>query len=72
LNQNRFYDSQNDSENSVQTKNAVRGVVYETKTLANESTVSIRLSEAMKVGRAEIPTGSLLIAVSKFQGGGFS
>ncbi|EJL68427.1 conjugative transposon protein TraM [Chryseobacterium populi] len=68
LNQNRFYDSQNDSENSVQTKNAIRGVVYETKTLVNESTLSIRLSEAMKVGRAEIPAGSLLIAVSKFQG----
>ncbi|WP_228372388.1 conjugative transposon protein TraM [Chryseobacterium daeguense] len=29
----------------------------------------LRLSEAMKVGRAEIPAGSLLIAVSKFQGG---
>ncbi|WP_077416180.1 conjugative transposon protein TraM [Chryseobacterium sp. JV274] len=69
LNQNRFYDSQNDSENSVQTKNAIRGVVYETKTLVNESTLSIRLSEAMKVGRAEIPIGGLLIAVSKFQGG---
>ncbi|MDN3692557.1 conjugative transposon protein TraM [Chryseobacterium tructae] len=69
LNQNRFYDSQNDSENLVQAKNAIRGVVYETKTLVNESTLSIRLSEAMQLGRTEIPSGSLLIAISKFQGG---
>ena len=44
-------------------------MVHETKTLVNESTLSIRLSEEMQVGRAEIPAGSLLIAVSKFQGG---
>lgn len=69
LNKNRFYDSQNDSENLVHAKNAIRGVVYETKTLVNESTLSIRLSEAMQLGRTEIPPGSLLIAVSKFQGG---
>ncbi|WP_265427312.1 conjugative transposon protein TraM [Chryseobacterium sp. YIM B08800] len=69
LNQNRFYDSQNDAEKLVQGKNAIRGVVYETKTLVNESTVSIRISEAMQLGRTEIPAGSLLIAVSKFQGG---
>jgi len=68
LNRNRFYDSQNDSEKLVQAKNAIRGVVYETKTLVNESTVSIRISEAMQLGRTEIPAGSLLIAVSKFQG----
>ncbi|WP_330746950.1 conjugative transposon protein TraM [Chryseobacterium sp. CP-77] len=69
LNQNRFYDGQNDSENLVQAKNAIRGVVYETKALVNESTLSIRLSEAMQLGRTEIPSGSLLIATSKFQGG---
>jgi len=69
LNKNRFYDSQNDSEKLVQAKNAIRGVVYETKTLVNESTLSIRLSEAMQLGRTEVPAGSLLIAVSKFQGG---
>ncbi|MGU3374736.1 conjugative transposon protein TraM [Chryseobacterium sp. M5A1_1a] len=69
LNQNRFYNIQNDSENLVQVKNAIRGMVYETKTLVNESTLSIRLSEAMQLGRTEIPSGSLLIATSKFQGG---
>lgn len=69
LNQNRFYESQNDSEKLVQAKNAIRGVVYETKTLVNESTLAIRLSEALQLGRTKVPAGSLLIAVSKFQGG---
>lgn len=69
LNRNRFYNSQNDPENSVQAKNAIRGVVYETKTLVNENTLSIKLSEAIQLGRTEIPAGSLLIAVSKFQSG---
>ncbi len=69
LNQNRFYDSQNNIKNEGQSKNAIRGVVYETKTLINESTLSIRLSEAMQVGLNEIPSGSLLIAVGKLQGG---
>ncbi|MBV8326717.1 conjugative transposon protein TraM [Chryseobacterium sp.] len=69
LNKNRFYDSVNNAEKLVPAKNAIRGVVYETKTLVNESILSIRLSEAMNVGRTEIPSGSLLIATSKFQGG---
>ncbi|MDR6920022.1 conjugative transposon protein TraM [Chryseobacterium sp. 2987] len=69
LNQNRFYETQNDSNHSVQSKNAIKGVVYETKTVINESTLSIRLSEGMKLGRIEIPSGSLLTAICKFQGG---
>jgi len=44
-------------------------MVYETKTLANESTLSIRLSEAMQLGSTEIPPGTMLVAASKFQGG---
>lgn len=69
LNKNRFYDPQNDFKNERQSKNAIRGIIYETKTLINESTLSIRLSEAMQLGRTEIPSGCLLIAVGKFQGG---
>lgn len=69
LNQNRFYETQNDSNHSVQSKNAIMGVVYETKTVINESTLSIRLSEGMKLGHIEIPSGSLLTAICKFQGG---
>ncbi|MFW2135525.1 conjugative transposon protein TraM [Chryseobacterium sp. TY4] len=69
LNQNRFYEIQNNSNYPVQSKNALKGVVYETKTVINESTLSIRLSEGMKLGRIEIPSGSLLTAICKFQGG---
>ncbi|WP_312400202.1 conjugative transposon protein TraM [Chryseobacterium sp.] len=69
LNQNRFYETQNDSNHSVQSKNAIMGVVYETKTVINESTLYIRLSEGMKLGRIEIPSGSLLTGICKFQGG---
>jgi conjugative transposon TraM protein len=66
---NRFYEAQNDSKNSAQSNNAIRGVVHETKTLVNESTLSIRLSEGLQLGRTEISPGSLLIAAGKFQGG---
>ncbi|MDQ0781397.1 conjugative transposon protein TraM [Chryseobacterium sp. W4I1] len=69
LNQNRFYDTQNDTKISDQSKNAIRGIVYETKAMVNESTLSIRLTEAMQLGHTEIPPGSLLIAAGKFQGG---
>jgi conjugative transposon TraM protein len=69
LNQNRFYETQDDSKYYVQSKNAIKGVVYETKTVINESTLSIRLSEGMQLGSSEIPAGSLLIAGCKFQGG---
>ncbi|MCT4234993.1 conjugative transposon protein TraM [Elizabethkingia anophelis] len=69
LNQNRFYNAQNETKISGQSKNAIRGIVYETKTLVNESTLSIRLTEAMQLGRTEIPAGNLLIAAGKFQGG---
>ncbi len=69
LNQNRFYETQNDSNHSVQSKNAIMGVVYETKTVINESTLYIRLSEGMKLARIEIPSGSLLTGICKFQGG---
>ncbi|MDV4111522.1 conjugative transposon protein TraM [Elizabethkingia anophelis] len=68
LNQNRFYETQNDS-NSALSKNAIRAVVYETKTLVNESILSIRLAEGMQLGRTEIPPGSVLIAAGKFQDG---
>jgi len=69
LNKNRFYNAQNEKAISGQSKNAIRGIVYETKTLVNESTLSIRLSEAMQLGSTEIPPGTMLIAAGKFQGG---
>ncbi|WP_299183253.1 conjugative transposon protein TraM [uncultured Chryseobacterium sp.] len=69
LNQNRFYNAQNETVISGQSKNAIQGIIYETKTIVNESTLSIRLIEALQLGRTELPPGSLLIASGKFQGG---
>src|SRR5690606_18559270 len=69
LNQNRFYNAQNETVISVQSKNAIQGIIYETKTIVNESTLPIRLIEALQLGRTELPPGSLLIASGKFQGG---
>ncbi|MDC8102942.1 conjugative transposon protein TraM [Chryseobacterium sp. B21-037] len=69
LNQNRFYNVQNEKVISGQSKNAIKGIIYETKTIVNESTLSIRLIEALQLGRTELPPGSLLIASGKFQGG---
>ncbi|MCP1297979.1 conjugative transposon protein TraM [Chryseobacterium sp. S0630] len=69
LNHNRFFDVQIDKKRSNQSKNAIKGIVSETKTLVDESTLSIMLSEGMQLERIEIPSGTLLIATSKFQGG---
>lgn len=69
LNQNRFYDIQKATNTSAQIKNAIKGTVSETKLLVNQSTLSVRLSEGMQLGRTEIPAGSLLTATSKFQSG---
>jgi len=69
LNHNRFYDVQSDKKKSSQSKNAINGIVSETKTLVNESTLSIMLTEGMQLDRIEIPSGTVLIAASKFQGG---
>lgn len=69
LNRNRFYEARHDSENSTPFKNAIKAVVCETKTLMNESTLSIRLSEGLLLGSVEIPAGTILIAAGIFQGG---
>jgi len=69
LNRNRFYATQKDSKNSAPSKNVIKGMVYETKTVVNESTLTIRLIEGMRLGHTEIPRGSLLIAAGKIQGG---
>ncbi|WP_228458503.1 conjugative transposon protein TraM, partial [Chryseobacterium indologenes] len=69
LNHNRFFDVQSDKKKSSQSKNAIKGIVSETKTLVNESTLSIMLSEGMQLDRIEIPSGTMLIGTGKFQGG---
>lgn len=69
LNHNRFFDVQIDKKISNQSKNVIKGIVSETKTLVNESTLSIMLTEGMQLDRIEIPSGTVLVAASKFQGG---
>jgi conjugative transposon TraM protein len=69
LNNSRMFGSQDETNHAGPSKNTIRGMVSESMTLTNESLVSIRLSENMILGRTEIPTGTLLKANVKFQGG---
>lgn len=69
LNNSRMFGSQDETNHAGPSKNAIRGMVSESMTLTNESILSIRLSENMILGRTEIPTGTLLKANVKFQGG---
>lgn len=70
LNQNRFTGLQSEEKHSQsQNRNIIRAFIHETKTLTGESTVSIRLSERLKLKNTIIPKGTLLKAISKFQGG---
>lgn len=69
LNNSRMFGSQDETNDSKQSKNAIKGLVQESMTMTNESTLSIRLSENMMLGHTEIPSGTLLKATGKFQGG---
>ena len=69
LYRSRFSGIENGDEISSQSKNAVKAVVQESKIMANEGTLSIRLLESMLLGRTEIPAGTFLKATGKFQGG---
>lgn len=72
LNDNRLFGTQDETDDSGQSKNAIKGLVQESMTMTNESTLSIRLSENMilgHTGHTEIPAGTLLKATGKFQGG---
>ncbi|WP_209784957.1 MULTISPECIES: conjugative transposon protein TraM [unclassified Chryseobacterium] len=66
---NRFEGIHNGSDRQFHSKNVIKGIIHETKVLTNESTILIRLSEAMILGQTEIPVGTLLTASVKFQGG---
>ncbi|PWN58096.1 conjugative transposon protein TraM [Chryseobacterium viscerum] len=69
LNDNRLFGTQTETKNTRYSKNAIKGLVQESMTMTNESTLSIRLSENMILGHTEIPAGILLKASGKFQGG---
>ncbi|RZM19092.1 MAG: conjugative transposon protein TraM [Pedobacter sp.] len=65
----RFFGNDMDSKNTVLTRNAIRAIVPETKTVAAESHLPIRISEDMRLGQLVIAAGTLLKASAKFQGG---
>ena len=69
LNDSRMFGSQINAKNTGYSKNAIKGFVQETKMMTTESTLSIRLSEGMRVGRTDIPSGTILKASGKFQNG---
>ncbi|WP_159476303.1 conjugative transposon protein TraM [Chryseobacterium sp. 18068] len=69
LNDHRLFGTQTDIKTTDHSKNSIKGIVQETKTMTTEGTLSIRLSEGMRVGRIEIPSGTLLKATGKFQNG---
>ncbi|MDH6252483.1 conjugative transposon TraM protein [Chryseobacterium sp. H1D6B] len=69
LNDRRLFGTKDDTNDSEHSKNAIKAIVQESKTMTNEATLSIRLLERMLVGRREIPAGTLLKANGKFQGG---
>lgn len=70
LNKNTFIGIQSEEQQSQsQNTNSIRAVIHETKTLTGESLVSIRLSDALLLKNTMIPKGTLLKAISKFQGG---
>lgn len=64
----RIFGIRDDKKNTAGSKNAIKAVVYQTTTIINESTLSIRLSENMLLGNTEIPAGTLLKATGQFQG----
>ncbi|WP_336715535.1 conjugative transposon protein TraM [Chryseobacterium mucoviscidosis] len=69
LNDNRMFGTQDETNDSKQSKNAIKGLVKESMTMTNESTLSIRLLESMLLAHTKIPAGTLLKANGKFQGG---
>ena len=69
LNDHRLFGTQDKTNDSKQSKNAIKGLVQESMTMTNESTLSIRLLESMLLAHTKIPAGTLLKATGKFQGG---
>lgn len=69
LNDRRIFGFKDEVKNTARSKNAIDGVVHQTTTMTNESTLSIKLLESMLLAHTEIPKGTLLKATGKFQGG---
>lgn len=70
VNKNTFTGIQSEEQRSQsQNRNSIHAVIHETRTLIGESSISIRLSEALMLKNTIIPEGTLLKATSKFQDG---
>ncbi|WET69069.1 conjugative transposon protein TraM [Sphingobacterium sp.] len=65
---NRGFYTAGISEQTIQPKNSIRAMIQQTQTVTSESTVQIRLLENAETPDCTIPKGTVLTAVSKFQG----
>jgi len=66
---NRGFYTTGVSEQVLQPKNSIRAVVQETQIVTGESGVRLRLLETASTASRTIPTGTVLTANAKFQGG---
>ncbi|KIC61431.1 conjugative transposon protein TraM [Chryseobacterium taiwanense] len=70
INHNRFSGLQNEQEITVsQNHSSIHAVIHETMTLVNESIVPLRLTQGLLLGKITIPSGTVLKAAGKLQGG---
>lgn len=70
ISHNRFSGLQNEQDNTVfENHSSIHAVIHETMTLVNESIVPLRLTQGLLLGKITIPSGTVLKAAGKFQGG---
>ncbi|SEH47993.1 conjugative transposon protein TraM [Chryseobacterium culicis] len=70
ISHNRFSGLQNEQENTVsQNHSSIHAVIHETMTLVNESIVPLRLTQGLLLGKITVPSGTVLKAAGKLQGG---
>jgi len=65
---NRGFYTAGTSAQIVQPKNSIKAMIQQTQTVTSESTVQIRLLENAETPDRTIPKGTVLTAISKFQG----
>lgn len=66
---NRGFYTASSTEQVVQPKNSIKASVHETQTVVGETGVRLRLLEPAQTPSRTIPTGTLVTANAKFQGG---
>lgn len=49
-------------------RNSIRAMVMETKTLAGDGTLKLRLTESVNIGGYDVPAGTEIVAETRFQG----